>query len=35
MADRDTLPTTATPSHYALSISALEFQDWTYQGKVM
>lgn len=34
MADRDTLPATVGPSHYALSISALEFKDWTYQGKV-
>jgi aminopeptidase N len=34
MADRDILPTTVTPSHYDLSISSLQFKDWTYQGNV-
>ncbi|ETS77466.1 hypothetical protein PFICI_11340 [Pestalotiopsis fici W106-1] len=34
MADRDTLPENVKPSHYSLSISSLEFKDWTYQGKV-
>ncbi|KAH6656691.1 peptidase family M1 [Truncatella angustata] len=34
MADRDTLPTTVKPSHYALSISSLEFKNWSFQGKV-
>ncbi|KAK6070952.1 peptidase family M1 [Seiridium cupressi] len=34
MADRDVLPAVVKPSHYALSISSLEFQNWSYQGKV-
>ncbi|KAI1863297.1 uncharacterized protein JN550_009617 [Neoarthrinium moseri] len=34
MADRDILPATVKPSHYALSISALDFNSWTYHGKV-
>ncbi|ORY64143.1 peptidase family M1 [Pseudomassariella vexata] len=34
MADRDILPAVFKPSHYNLSISALEFENWTYQGKV-
>lgn len=34
MADREILPTTVTPSHYDLSITALDFKDWTYQGNV-
>ncbi|XXH05230.1 hypothetical protein Hte_011655 [Hypoxylon texense] len=34
MADRDVLSSTATPSHYDLSISHLKFEDWSYQGNV-
>ncbi|KAI0014943.1 peptidase family M1 [Xylariomycetidae sp. FL0641] len=34
MADRDVLPTNVKPSHYDLSISSLNFDDWTYQGHV-
>ncbi|KAI1506145.1 peptidase family M1 [Biscogniauxia marginata] len=34
MADRDILPSTVTPSHYDLSISSLNFKDWTYEGRV-
>ncbi|KAI1388603.1 peptidase family M1-domain-containing protein [Hypoxylon trugodes] len=34
MADRDVLPSTVTPSHYDLSISSLNFKDWSYQGSV-
>lgn len=34
MADRDVLPTAIKPSHYALSLSALDFKNWSYQGKV-
>ncbi|KEZ46188.1 putative Aminopeptidase [Scedosporium apiospermum] len=34
MADRDILPDNLKPSHYALSLRDLEFQNWTYQGTV-
>ncbi|KAI1078525.1 peptidase family M1-domain-containing protein [Whalleya microplaca] len=34
MADRDTLPSTVTPAHYDLSISSLNFKDWSFQGNV-
>ncbi|CAJ2510805.1 Uu.00g064300.m01.CDS01 [Anthostomella pinea] len=34
MADRDILPATVKPSHYDLSISALNFKDWSYEGSV-
>ncbi|KAI0136974.1 peptidase family M1 [Xylariales sp. AK1849] len=34
MADRDILPAIIKPSHYGLQISALNFTNWTYQGKV-
>jgi hypothetical protein len=34
MADRDTLPANVKPSHYGLSISSLDFKNWSYQGKV-
>lgn len=34
MADRDVLPPTVTPSHYNLSISSLNFKDWSFQGNV-
>ncbi|KAH9907781.1 peptidase family M1-domain-containing protein [Xylariomycetidae sp. FL2044] len=34
MADRDILPATVKPSHYDLSISGLNFTDWSYQGDV-
>ncbi|OTA99541.1 hypothetical protein M426DRAFT_325072 [Hypoxylon sp. CI-4A] len=34
MADRDVLPSTVTPSHYDLSISHLNFKDWSFQGNV-
>lgn len=34
MADRDVLPATVVPSHYNISITSLEFKDWTYQGHV-
>ena len=35
MADRDILPGTVKPSHYDLSISSLNFEDWSYQGHVL
>ncbi|KAI8630705.1 peptidase family M1 [Xylariaceae sp. FL1651] len=34
MADRDILPATVKPSHYELSISSMNFGDWSYQGNV-
>ncbi|KAI3327730.1 peptidase family M1 [Xylariaceae sp. AK1471] len=34
MADRDILPATVKPSHYDLSISSMNFDDWSYQGEV-
>ena len=34
MADRDVLPAAVKPSHYALSLSSLDFKNWSYQGKV-
>ncbi|KAI1325932.1 peptidase family M1 [Xylariaceae sp. FL0255] len=34
MADRDILPGTVKPSHYDLSISSMNFNDWSYQGQV-
>jgi hypothetical protein len=34
MADRDVLPATVKPSHYDLSISSMNFDDWSYQGEV-
>lgn len=34
MADRDILPAIVKPSHYDLSISSLNFNDWSYQGHV-
>ncbi|KAF2397077.1 aminopeptidase [Trichodelitschia bisporula] len=34
MSDRDVLPAAVKPTHYALSISNLEFKNWTYQGVV-
>ncbi|KAI0192671.1 peptidase family M1 [Xylaria flabelliformis] len=34
MADRDILPAIVKPSHYDLSISSLNFSNWSYQGHV-
>lgn len=34
MADRDTLSENVKPSHYNLSISSLEFKNWSFQGRV-
>lgn len=34
MTDRDTLPGIFKPSHYDLSISSLNFDDWSYKGQV-
>ncbi|KAI1809865.1 peptidase family M1-domain-containing protein [Poronia punctata] len=34
MADRDILPATVKPSHYDLTISSMNFDDWSYQGEV-
>lgn len=34
MADRDILPSNLKPTHYALSLRDLEFQNWTYKGTV-
>lgn len=34
MADRDVLPAAIKPAHYALSLSSLDFKNWSYQGKV-
>ncbi|KAI1171642.1 peptidase family M1-domain-containing protein [Nemania sp. FL0916] len=34
MADRDILPGTVKPSHYDLSISSMNFDDWSYKGQV-
>lgn len=34
MTDRDTLPSIVRPSHYDLSISSLNFDDWSYKGQV-
>ncbi|KAH8677603.1 peptidase family M1 [Xylariales sp. PMI_506] len=34
MVDRDTLPATVKPSHYAVSLSGLDFKTWKYQGAV-
>ncbi|KAI1438580.1 peptidase family M1 [Xylaria sp. CBS 124048] len=33
MADRDILPASVVPSHYDLSISSMNFDDWSYQGQ--
>lgn len=35
MADRDILPAAVKPSHYDLSISSMNFDDWSYQGQVL
>ncbi|KAI1347736.1 peptidase family M1-domain-containing protein [Xylaria sp. FL0043] len=35
MTDRDILPDVVKPSHYDLSISSMEFEDWSYQGHVL
>lgn len=34
MTDRDILPGIVKPSHYDLSISSMNFDDWSYQGRV-
>lgn len=34
MADRDILPSDFKPSHYDLTIKALNFNDWSYKGLV-
>ncbi|KAI0389382.1 peptidase family M1 [Xylariaceae sp. FL0594] len=34
MADRDILPAAVKPSHYDLTISSMNFDDWSYQGEV-
>jgi hypothetical protein len=34
MADRDILSAAVKPSHYDLSISSMNFDDWSYQGEV-
>lgn len=34
MADREILPSAVVASHYDLSITSLQFKDWTYQGNV-
>lgn len=34
MTDRDTLPSIVKPTHYDLSISSLNFDDWSYKGQV-
>ncbi|KAI2631762.1 peptidase family M1 [Xylaria nigripes] len=34
MTDRDILPVTVKPSHYDLSVSSMNFGDWSYQGHV-
>jgi len=34
MADRDILPATVKPSHYDLTISSMNFDEWSYRGEV-